>query len=119
VRPVLEDVEGAGDERGAVGGDLQLVDGLVEAGVGVEVGAESHADALEVIDDLLLLEVLRAVERHVLDEVGEPLLVVVLEHRAGVHRQAQLGPLLGAPVGADVVAEPVRQSADPHGRIHR
>ena len=39
-------------------------------------------------------KVLGAVERHVLDEVRQPALVVVFENRAGVDDQPQLGALL-------------------------
>jgi hypothetical protein len=39
--------------------------------------------------------VLGAVEGHVLDEVGQATLVVVLDHAAHVHHQAELGAGLG------------------------
>ena len=61
----------------------------------------------------------RAVERHVLDEVREPALVFILEHRAGVDGQPELGTGLGQPVLADVVAEAVRERADRNQRIDR
>ena len=67
----------------------------------------------------LLREVLRAVEGHVLDEVREAALVVVFEHRAGIDREPKLGAALRLPVGADVVAEAVRQRADGDLRIDR
>ena len=95
MRPVLEDRERLVDDARRVGRDRQDVDGLVEARVGVEVRAEPHADRLQVLDEIVLGEVRRAVERHVLDEVREPELVVGLEHRAGVHDEPQLGALLG------------------------
>jgi hypothetical protein len=63
--------------------------------------------------------VLRAVEGHVLDDVGETTLVVVLEHRAGVDGEAQLGAPLWLGVVPDVIAEPVRQRADGDPRIDR
>ena len=69
VRPVLEDLERGGDEFGAVGRHHQHVDGLIEARIGVEVGPEAHADPFQVVDQLLLLEMLGPVERHVLHEV--------------------------------------------------
>ena len=94
-------------------GTVQLVDGLVERRVRVDVGAELHADLLDVVDDVLLREPLRAVERHVLDEVREPALVVVLEHRAGVDREPQRRALLGLVVLHHVVGEPVRRGGRP------
>ena len=75
-------------------GHVQHVDGLVERGVGVHARAEPHADRLHEVDQVLLGEVLAAVERHVLDEVGQAELVVVLDDRADVDDQAQLGALV-------------------------
>ena len=81
---------------GLVGRNLQLVDRLVEAGVGVDVRAEPHAERLHERGDVLPGEVPRAVERHVLDEVGQPALVVVLEHRPRLDHQPQFGARLAA-----------------------
>ena len=117
--PVLEHEERAIDDAGVVGRDLQLEDGLVEAGVGVDVRAEPHPGRLQERDDVLLREVARAVERHVLDEVGEAALIVVLEHGAGVDDEPQLGPPGRLGVAPDVVAQPVRQRADGDPRIDR
>ena len=61
----------------------------------------------------------RAVERHVLDEVREAALVLFLEHRARVDDQPQLRARLRILVGADVVAEAVRQPSDRDLRIDR
>ena len=97
------------DELRLVGRDLQRVDRLVERRVRVEIGAEPHADLLEEVDERLLREALRAVERHVLDEVREAALVVVLEHRARVHREPDLRALLRLLVRQHVVGEPVRE----------
>ena len=64
-------------------------------------------------------KVLRAVERHVLDEVRQPALVLVFEHRTGVDDEPQLGARLRLPVLADVVAQAVRQRAHRDQRIDR
>ena len=85
----------------------------------VDVRAEPHAERLHERDDVLLGEVQRAVEGHVLDEVREAALVVVFEHRAGVDHEPQLGARLRLPVRADVVAQTVRQRADRDQRIDR
>ncbi|NTU51754.1 MAG: insulinase family protein, partial [Candidatus Aminicenantes bacterium] len=49
---------------------------------------------------------------HVLDDVGQAELVLVLEDRAGVDDKAELGPVLRLPVLSDPVAEAVRKTAD-------
>ncbi len=117
VRPVLEDQQGPIDDGGTVGRNLQLVDRLVEAGVGVDVGAEAHARRLQERDHVLLGKVTRAVEGHVLDEVRQPALVVVFEHRPGVDDEPELGTILRLLVDADVVAHAVGQRADRDPRI--
>ena len=50
---------------------------------------EPGADRFEVRDELARLEMRAAVERHVLDEVREPLLIVGLVERAGLDREPQ------------------------------
>ena len=62
---------------------------------------------------------LAAVERHVLDEVGQAELVVVLDDGPDVHDQPQLRAPHRPLVGPDVVPQPVRQVADRDARIDR
>ena len=73
---------GMGSSREAVrmGGDLKHVPGLVEASTGVQVRAHPHADRHHEINQLLFLEVLSPVESHMLEKMGEPKLVFVLDH---------------------------------------
>ena len=61
----------------------------------------------------------RAVEGHVLDEMRQPPLVFVFEHRACLHHEPKLGARLRQPVLADVIAQAVRQRADRDQRIDR
>ena len=112
VGPVLEDLEGLLHHLHRVEGHGELVHGLVEAGVGVEVGPGAQSHRLEVGPQLLLLEVGGAVESHVLGEVGQPLLLVGLQNRAHVEGQTQLGPVLGLGVGPDDVAQAVVEGAE-------
>jgi hypothetical protein len=77
------------EARRLVVGQVELVDRLEEGRVGVGVGAEADPLLLEERDELARLEVARAVERHVLEEVGEPQLVAVLVQAADVHVEAQ------------------------------
>ena len=53
-----------------------------------------------------------AVEGHVLDKMGEPLLIVIFEDGACVYRQPKFRPLLGLLVGAHIIANSIRQLAD-------
>jgi hypothetical protein len=104
-------------EAGLVGGDVQHVDGLIEGRVRVGIGAEAGTDGLQVRDQLPRLEVLAPVEVHVLEEVGQAALVVVLEDGSRLDRQAEGHALLGAAVLADVVGDPVGEPPDPDGGV--
>ena len=119
VREVFENGERPIHDRRIAGRDLQLVHRLVEAGVRVHVRAEPHAERLHEAGDLLLRKMLRAVEGHVLDEMREPALVFVFEHRTCLHHEPKLGARLRQPVLADVVAQAVRKRADGDQRIDR
>jgi hypothetical protein len=59
----------------------------------------------------------RAVETHVLDEVCEPALIFVFEHRTRIHDEPKLGAALGLLVRANVVAQPIRERANRNERI--
>ena len=66
-----------------------------------------------------LRKALRAVERHVLDEVREAALRIVLENGAGVHDEPELGALQRQHVAADQVVQTVGQLAAHDRRIER
>ena len=119
VRPILQNLEPGLQNLRIVRRHAQRVHGFVERREGVDAGAEAHPDRFEVVDQRLLLEVLGAVEGHVLDEVCQAALVVILEHRAHIHDEPQLRPVLRLIVGAHVVREAVGQAAQGHGWIHR
>jgi hypothetical protein len=100
-------------------GTWKHVHGLVEAREGIDARAEPHADRLHERHDVALREVLRPVERHVLHEMRQSLLVIVFHQRADVDDEAKLGALFGQPVPADVVLQAVRERPGCHLRIDR
>ncbi len=120
VRPVVQDQQGRVDHAlagGAVhldGHVGQTVGGLVPAGGGIEVVAELDADLLGVFDHLLAGQVLRAVEGHVLQEVGQTLLVVLLLNGADIIQNPEVGHVLRLLVVADVVGHAILQPTDPY-----
>ena len=81
--------------------------------------AEARADRLEERHQLARLEVLGAVERHVLEEVREPALIGLLLDGAGIDGQPHRHALGRARILPDEVAEAVRQLAGLHRRIDR
>ena len=109
--PVFQHLEGFRHVLGLVGGDRQDVDGLVERGIGIQVGPVADADRLQVGHQLMLVEVGRAVEGHVLHEMGHAALVLVFEDGAGLDHQAQLELALGAGIALDVIAQAVGELA--------
>jgi hypothetical protein len=60
---------------------------------------------------------LRSVERHVLREMSQSPLVIVLLKGAGVHGQPKLGPARGCSVNPDEVPESIGEGSGSHGRI--
>ena len=112
LRPVFEDEQRPIHRLRLVGGDRERVDRLVEARVGVDVGAEAHAERFEERDDLVLREVARAVEGHVLGKMRQPALIVVFEDRPRLDDEPKLGAFLGLLVGSHVVAQAIRQRPD-------
>ena len=119
VRPVLENEQRPVHHRGVVCRYLQLVHGLVETGMGVDVCPEPHAERLHEAGDRLLGEMQRAVEAHMLDEVSEPALIVVFENGARVDDEPKFGAGLRLLVRADVVAQAIGERADRDQRIDR
>jgi hypothetical protein len=107
------------DDPLAIRWQLEQVDGLVERRVSIEVRPQARATRLERGDELTRLEVGRPVERHVLEEVREPPLVVRFVNRSGLDRQLQHDALLGSAVAPDVVTQPVRERPGRHGRVER
>src|SRR5262249_26156917 len=65
------------------------------------------------------LEMRAAVERHVLDEVGEALLIVRLEQRSRFHGEPERQPLGRPAVLADEVLQPVRQRGGLYPAVER
>jgi len=96
-----------------------LKDGLVEARVGVDVRAETHAGRLQKCHDVIFRKVTRAVEAHVLDEMRETALVVLFENGSRVDDEPELGSPQRLLVRAQVVAKPVGQRANRNSGIHR
>jgi hypothetical protein len=77
-RPVLQHGEGGIHGLRIVRHRLQGVDRPIEGRGGVDFGTEAHAQGLELDHQIVLGEALGAVEGHVLEEVREAELGIVL-----------------------------------------
>ena len=113
--PVGEDGQRRVDHQGVGTRQLQLVDGLIERGVGVEVLAKLGALRLQETDDAVAGEVLRTVEGQMLEEVGQSLLVVALVDGARLDEQAVDGLTSRRLIGIDIIRQSVLQT--PHAQL--
>ncbi len=118
-RPIGEDLDATREQPRTVRRHGEHVHRLIERSVGIEVRAETHAYRLQIVYQLVLRKIPGAVERHVLHEVGEPELVVVLEHRSDVDDEPELGAALRTAIPQDEIAYPVIQRPVHKCRIHR
>ena len=108
VRPVVQYEQGRVDDPLACGRHVgDVVDGVVPAGGRIEVVSELDAHGLQIFDHLLAGEVLRSVEGHVLEEVCQALLVVILLDGSHVVENVEIGLTLRLLVVPDVVGESV------------
>ena len=98
-------------------GEVELVDCLGEGGVGVGVRPEAHPVLLEPLDQRAGLEVLRAVEGHVLEEVGHAELRFGLGEGAGVDVHPQVDAVIRFAVVRPGVAHPVLEVSEVETRI--
>ncbi len=117
VEVVAEELHGVDNEGLFDLGEFEFVDGFLEGGVGVGVGTEGHAEALEVFDHLAGGEVAGAVEGHVFEEVGHALLVVFFHEGADVHIEAEGGAARGFLIFEDDVADAVFEGTELGGGV--
>ena len=118
VAPVVEDKQTGVDGSLACGYVVNIVDGLLDAGVGVELSAELHADALEVLDERAVGEVCGAIEAHVFEEVCEAALALLFLDGAHLLCNVEEGLVLRLFVVADVIGEAVVEVAYAHLRVY-
>ena len=113
VGPVIEDEQTRVDNTLARRGYItNIIYRLVDAGIGVQVTTELDTHTLTPAQQIVALEVLRTVEGHVLQEVGQSSLVVVLLDGAHTLGNVKLSPLLGPIVVTDVISQSVVEFAD-------
>ena len=96
-----------------------VVYGLVNRGVGIEVVAEFDAVCLAPVDDSFAREIVGAVEAHVLQEVGEAALVFLFECRAYFLCDIEVGLTFGCLVMAYEVRQAVFKDSGDNSCIGR
>ena len=121
VRPVVKDPEAGVDGARNLGHGhvVDIIDRFVDAGIGVQVGAELHADRLAVFHNAVAGEMLGSVEAHMLEEMGETALRFVFQNGAHFLGDIEIGLALRLFVVPDVIGQSVVEFTDFHVRIHR
>ena len=113
VGPVVQNQQTRVDDALARRGYITyIIYRLVDRGIGVEVGSELHTDSLAPLHDIVTLEVLGTVEAHVLQEVSQSALLVILLNGAHALCDVELGTLLGPSIMTNVISQSVVQLTD-------
>ena len=86
----------------------------VDSSVGVQVATELHTNRLAPLHNIVTLEVLRTVEAHMLQEVSQTTLVVILLNRTHALGDVKLCALFGPCIVANVIRQTVVQLANAH-----
>ena len=115
IRPVLQN-EDAGVECALpfCRHVANTIDRLVDRGVGVEVASELYSESTGELQECRVREVFRPVERHVLEEMGQTALVVILLNGAHTLRNVEVCDMFRPIVVADVVGQSVLKLAYAH-----
>ena len=91
-----------------------IIHRLIYRGVRIQVCTKLHAHAFTPAQHLVALEVLRTIEGHVLQEVSQTALVVILLNRAHFLGNVELGTLFRPCVVTDVISQSIVQFAHTH-----
>ncbi len=97
--------------------EFEEIDRAIEAGVGVRIAAKAHAHALEELDQRTGRVTLAAIEGHVLEEMGQPALVVALVERTSENEEAEGDAAFWFAIWQDDVTQAVRELAEARGWI--
>ena len=120
VSPVVQNEQAAIDNSLTGSGHVRdVIYRTVNAGISIQVTTELDSDGLTPFDDVVAFEVLGAVEAHVLQEVCQTALVVVLLNSADTLGNIELSTLLGPGVVTNVVCQTVVQLTNTDFRVCR
>ena len=112
VTPVMQDEQTGIQCSGNFHIDIvDVIHRLVKGSVGIEVLAELHSYALQILLEGVTGEVCGAIEAHVLEEVSQSALVFLLLHGAHLLRNVEIGTLLRPLVVTDVIGQAIGQNA--------
>ena len=98
---------------------VDVIDGLVERGVGIQVFTEFHTDAFQILLQAVTGEVGGAVETHVFEEVCQTTLVLILLNGTHLLCNVEESTLLWPFVVTQIICQSVGQCSLAHCRVHR
>ena len=98
---------------------VDVVDGFVNRGVGVEITAKLHTFGFEPRHNLVAGEVFGAVETHVLQEVGKAALVIIFKDRTYFLGDIEIGLTFGSLIVTHIISKTVGEGALTHCRVKR
>ena len=120
VGPVVENQQTRIDDALTGGGHIaDIVNRLLNTGIGIQVATELDTYALTPAQQLVALEVLRTVKGHVLQEMGQSALVVILLNRTHLLGNVELGTVLRPVVVTDVISQSVVEFTDAYIGVNR
>ena len=90
------------------------IDRFIDTGIGIEVAAELHTQRAGVVDDAITLEIIRAIESHVLQEMSQTALVIVLLNTSHTLCNVEVGHILRPVVFTDVISQTIVQLSHFH-----
>ena len=107
-RPVVEDEQGRVHDAIPVGWHRgQVVYGLVEGGVGVDVGAEFHSDGFKVVDQGFARKMGRSVESDMFKEVSQTVLAIFFQDGTHILHDIEVCSFRHHVVVTDIVGQTV------------
>ena len=119
VAPVLQNQHARVEGRLASRGNIaDAVNRLVNAGVGIEVAAKLHAQRTGELNQVVALEVLRTIEGHVLQEVSQAALALLLLDGAHALGNVEISHMLRPFVVADVIGQTIVELANAHSLVN-
>ena len=119
VAPILEDEHAGIHCRGAGGRHIgEVINGFVDAGIGIQVSAILHTDALQVILQGIALEVVGTVEGEVLQKVSQTALVIILIDRTHFLSDVETCHMLRESIMTNVVGQSIVEMAYLHILVH-
>ena len=119
LRPVVKNKESQIDVLCCYGQILNLILCIVPRCRSIEVKTELNSRSLQTLNHRLIWEILRAIESHMLKEVSQSLLVILLLHSTHIVVDIETRLTLGLLIVADIVGHTIIQFANANGRVER